>query len=324
MGRYSHKVKTQLDFQKYINVGDTKVYDTELIFSKVKGLQTSSCEVDLMAPLSYELSQAPTAMFTETGKMRVAKAKSNLKKVLQKEVSARFIERQITTLVIDGCAVFYVLSWPSYTGTVGDLVVAYREYIGKRLKTYDIYLVFDRYREFSTKSVTRASRGARTSRVHQLTTAMPTPPQKVVLTDLANKRQLKAKIMEYLCENVSFPEGANINRRRVVTGEDPVPMELTKATKIRRQDMKITHEEAENILEQQMVISASQPINCVFVVSDDTDVFVLLLYFYAKYNLTGFVIMLSAVKDRATIDIKSTVSANKDIILDLPAAHALS
>ena len=86
--------------------------------------------------------------------------------MLQKGVSARCIERQITTLVIDGCAIFYVLSWPPYTGTVGDLVVAYRKYIEKRLKTYDIYVLFDRYREFSTKSVTRASRGARTSHVH--------------------------------------------------------------------------------------------------------------------------------------------------------------
>ena len=145
--KISHKVKTQLDSQKYIKVGDTKVYDIELIFSREICLQASSREVDLKALLSYELSPVPTAMFTETGEMRVTKAKSNLKKVLQKEVSARCIERQITILVIDGCAIFYVLSWPPYTGTVGDLVVAYREHIEKRLKTYDIYLVFYRYRE---------------------------------------------------------------------------------------------------------------------------------------------------------------------------------
>ena len=153
---------------------------------------------------------------------------------------------------------------------------------------------------------------------------MPIPPQKVVLTDIENKRQLIALIVEDLCENVSFPERVNINRRLVVTGEDPVPIEITKATKSRRRDMKTTHEEADNILAQQMVINASQPNNGVCVVSDDTDVFVLLLYFYAKYDLTGFVIMESPVKDRATIDIKSSVSANKDIIPDLPAAHALS
>ena len=322
--KLSHKVTTQVDSRKHIKVGDTKVYDTELIFSRVIGLQASSREVDVKELLSYELSPVPISMFTEFGEMRVAKAKSNLKKVLQKEVSARCIEKQITTLVIDGCAIFYVLSWPPSSGTVGDLVVTYRAYIEKRPKTYDVYLVFDRYREFSTKSVTRASRGAHISRVHQLTTAMPIPPQKVILTDLENKRQLIALIVEDLCQNVTFPQGVNLNRRLVVTGEDPIPVEITPVAKILREDMKTTHEEADNILAQQMVLNASQPNKGVSVVSDDTDVFVLLLYFYAKYNLTGLVIMESPVKDRATIDIRSTLNKNKDIILDLPAAHALS
>ena len=322
--KLSHKVTTQVDSRKYIKVGDTKVFDTELIFSRVIGLQASSRDVDVKQLLSYELSPVPTSMFTETGDMRVSKSKSTLKKVLQKEVSARCIEKQITTLVIDGCAIFYVLHWPPSTGTVGDLVVAYRSYIKQRLKNYDVYLVFDRYRVYSTKSVTRAYRGAHVSRVHQLTTAMPIPPQKVILTYIENKRQLIALIVDDLCNNVSFPRGVNINRRLVVTGEDPVPFEITPGTTIRRQDMSTTHEEADNILAQQMVLNASQPNTGVCVVSDDTDVFVLLLYFYAKCNLTGVVIMESPVKDRATIDIKSTVSANKYIVLDLPAAHALS
>ena len=42
----------RLDSQKYIKVGDTKVYDTELTFSRVIGLQASSCEVGLKALLS--------------------------------------------------------------------------------------------------------------------------------------------------------------------------------------------------------------------------------------------------------------------------------
>ena len=85
--KISHKVKTQLDSRKYIKVGDTNVYDAELIFSRVICLQACAREVDVKALLSYELSPVPTAMFTETGEMRVAKAKSNLKKVLQKGFS---------------------------------------------------------------------------------------------------------------------------------------------------------------------------------------------------------------------------------------------
>ena len=35
--------------------------------------------------------------------------------------------------------------------------------------------IFDRYREYSTKGVTRVSRGAELNRVHQLTRVMPIP-----------------------------------------------------------------------------------------------------------------------------------------------------
>ena len=45
--KLSHKITTQVDSRKHIKVGDTKVYDTELIFSRVIGLQASSREVDV-------------------------------------------------------------------------------------------------------------------------------------------------------------------------------------------------------------------------------------------------------------------------------------
>ena len=70
--------------------------------------------------------------------------------------------------------------------TVGDFVVKFRNYIEKQLQSYDVYLVFDRYREYSTKGVTRVSCGARLSRVHQLTTVIPIPPPKVILITNAN------------------------------------------------------------------------------------------------------------------------------------------
>ena len=37
---------------------------------------------------------------------------------------------------------FYVLSWPLNSGTVGDLIVTYRNY--NTTETYDVYLVLDR------------------------------------------------------------------------------------------------------------------------------------------------------------------------------------
>ena len=45
-------------------------------------------------------------MFSDSGEMKVAKAKSVLKKVIQKEVSSRCFKKTVSTVVIDASA-FY-------------------------------------------------------------------------------------------------------------------------------------------------------------------------------------------------------------------------
>ena len=84
----------------------------------------------------------------------------------------------------------YPIPWLASSATDGDVVVKFKNYIEEQLQSYSVYLIFDRYREYSTKGVTRVSCGAQLSRVHQLTTVMPIPPPKVILTILDNKRQL--------------------------------------------------------------------------------------------------------------------------------------
>ena len=93
--------------------------------------------------------------------------------------------------LIDGSAILYIPRSAS-SAIVGDFVVKFRNYIEKQLQSYDVKLVFDRYRDYSAKGVTRVSRGAQLSRVHQLTIVMPKPPPKVILTTCIpdNKHQL--------------------------------------------------------------------------------------------------------------------------------------
>ena len=88
--------------------------------------------------------------------------------------------------------------------------------------------------------------------------------------------------------------------------------------------MRTNHKEADNILAHEMVVVASEQNKGVSVISDDTDVFVLLLHHYVKQKLTGVVIMESPVEERVTIDIKGTAIEHRNIIPDLLAAHALS
>ena len=57
--------------KKGIAVGPKVLYDTQLIFSRVMGLQTSSREVDFKDVLSYELAPA---LFDDSGKIITAHA----------------------------------------------------------------------------------------------------------------------------------------------------------------------------------------------------------------------------------------------------------
>ena len=57
--------------RKGIPIGAKVLYDTELVFSRVIGLQASSREVNFMDVLSYELAPIPTALFDDSGKMMV-------------------------------------------------------------------------------------------------------------------------------------------------------------------------------------------------------------------------------------------------------------
>jgi len=54
--------------KKGIPIGSKVLYDTQLIFSRVIGLQASSREVDFKDVLSYELAPIPTALFDDSGK----------------------------------------------------------------------------------------------------------------------------------------------------------------------------------------------------------------------------------------------------------------
>ncbi len=70
-------VETMSIMKKSIDAGDKKVYDTNLIYSRVIGLQASSRDVHISDVLQSELSPVPTALFHDSGEMRTAKSNQN-------------------------------------------------------------------------------------------------------------------------------------------------------------------------------------------------------------------------------------------------------
>ena len=67
----------------------------------------------------------------------------------------------------------------------------------------------------------------------------------------------------------------------VVTGEDPCPIEVQNEERSTRYDLE-THQEEADIIIVQQVLKCVGEAQSISVISDDTDVFVLLLHHYGR------------------------------------------
>ena len=105
--------------------------------------------------MAHELSPRPASMFDDSGAMKVAKTKSVLKNDLKVEVARRHVA--VDASFLDGCAVLWVVPWPT-GGTVQDFLDNFRRHIKGYLESGDVYLVFDRYTAGSIKESTRNER----------------------------------------------------------------------------------------------------------------------------------------------------------------------
>ena len=143
------KAVTMTASRKHITVGQTPVYDTTLIYSRILGLQKAR-DINLKDVLQYELAPVPPSMFEDNGDMRITKSKSTLKKKLQVETT-HHTSFTPDSIILDGCAVLWVIQWPT-RGTVEDYIKNLLNYLLCCLEKCDTYLIFDRYYEKSLKS----------------------------------------------------------------------------------------------------------------------------------------------------------------------------
>ena len=243
-----------------------------------------------------------------------------MKKQLKVETSARLAPKPEAT-VIDGSAILWVVHWRT-KGTVQDYIDNFCHYVLEKTKFNYAYLVFDRYHDYSIKSGTRLARaGQFASRRHKLSLTTPLPPQKVALTFTENKVQLTEVICQQL---VVASQDKALGHKVVITGKEPTPIEISKGMQRDRIDLRTTHEEADVIIVQQVVKIANEGAKSIRVTCDDTDVFVLLMYFYQTLGLSCVLTMESTGSERTLIDIGASVEKHKAIIPDLPGAHALT
>ena len=94
--------------------------------------------------------------------------------------------------------------------------------------------------------------------------------------------------MSIICKNIindaTFCINATSRNKLVITSSSRTPTEIYKAVVTERQDISTSHEEADNIIVQQVVLCAKSQCDTIqLVVADDIDVFiVVLLYHYLQ------------------------------------------
>ena len=126
------RVRTMEDCKKKTRTDTAEQFASGLIFARALGVMNSR-DVKVEQILNYELAPVPTSMFEEkTRDLCIAKSKSILKNKLQVEQSAR-ATGQPDAIVIDGCAILWIVHWPS-KGIVQDLVTNFVKYVQGKLK----------------------------------------------------------------------------------------------------------------------------------------------------------------------------------------------
>ena len=122
-------------------------------------------------------------------------------------------------------------------------------------------------------------------------------------------------IVDDLVQDKKFHED-NTHHKLVVTGADPVPIEISEGgVVISRAYLATSHEEADNIIVQQVLSCAAENAESkIIVVADDTDVFVLLLHYHHMANLKNVVLMESPIKGRTVVHIGKTVQKYSEIV----------
>jgi hypothetical protein len=324
-GFYTSLPKQVITFahqKKSLTVQEHAVMNQEAIYARVIGLLVSQRDLDVKSVLAAELTAYPPSMFNADGQMRIATGKSALKKLLQVEVSDRSTSSP-TAMVVDVSALLWTLHWPA-NGTVETFVEIFKTWVSNCLTTTDVYLCFDRYFDYSTKSMTRSARG-NTTRAHQLTCRTRLPTQDAVLKNPANKKQLNILIAQQILHDDDYLKNVTSKHKLVVSLDKTAPKQVSKGRTTTRLDLISMQEEADVIITQQAIkLAQENPAAHVRVVCDDTDVFALLMYFYKQEKLSSCITMQSPIKGRSCIDIKESAQKHTQITPQILALHALS
>jgi hypothetical protein len=286
----STPIKTMNILRKHFK-GDKvmPVIDLENIFLRLL-LIGQRRQIDLESLFSYELCSVPPSLIDEHGCLRKGNKSMLVKRLSVVDISPAAAE----ILIVDISQLFYQIVWP-HGGTASDLIAS----IQGRLNGYasiQKIIVFDKYNDVSAKDHERFRRAGDFGVDYDLSIASPLPKRDAIMKSKSNKKRLAGVLG-------TFNLGDN-------------------ATMETKDDGAYDHDEADITMVSYVLESARNGKKVIRVLSDDTDVFILLVYWIYREHLESKVQMERW--DGTVLDINSTCINLGPKCLQLLGMHALT
>ena len=202
---------------------------------------------------------------------------------------------------------------------INNYITGVRSYISNKLSKADVYLIFDRYKEFSIKSDTRKERLDQFRCSHTLSKTYPLPSKEVTLRVTKTKVQLIEMVKADLMENLPV-----VSNKFIITSKQDTPEQLHFGRKSERNDLTTTQEEADVIIPHQVMAAVTDGKSSIMVICEDTDVMVLLCHAYHTKQWKVELFMQGFKEGKNVISIKESVKKHIDIIPQIMSLHAMT
>lgn len=287
----SSPIKTMSILKKKVKVNDARpAIDLENIFLRLLMIGQQR-QMELKPLFAYELCSVPSSLIDENSCLRKGNKSGLVKRlgVLENCPTAPDI------VIVDVSQLFYHTVWP-FHGSVSDLISSIQGRLSRYPDAAEKIVVFDKYQDISAKDHERMRRAGEVVIDYELSITSPLPKRDAILKSKNNKRRLAS----VLC---TFNVGENVS------------MET-------RDDGVFGHDEADVTMVSYVLEAANCRKGVIRILSDDTDVFILLVYWVYRAELQCKVQMERW--DGTVLDVNATCADLGPKCLQLLGMHALS
>lgn len=327
---------------KVTTFADTKTRDrrfpkkfvgSEIMFRRIVAAARFQ-SLNLSDLLSYELTSVPLCLFHEDESMRKT-VKSDLVSKFE-PIGTVACPQIINSLIIDGMVLIQGLNEKAFS-TFNELAFIFLKQIlslGRNYKALRITVVFDRYDDESVKSLERRRRGDFTDAyAYEVSGNRKVVKFRNFLKLSENKRSLLKFVSVYILENSA--DQLQMEETMIIAGgfENPeLCYSVNKNSVAELKDLKSNHYEADtrliiHVLYEYKISHQKK----VLVKSVDTDVFVLLIYYYSEFikqnslEETDLFMELGQGNKKRIISISEIVQKLENGVCEcLPALHVLT